>query len=126
MPPVDPPWENPMARPSENRTEQLRVRLTPAEMAQLKADAETAAVDISTIARAQLLNAPIPRRKRRKSLDHERLAKALIALGKVGTNLNQIAKVANTTGDLSHFRQAKQLKILLEEIRDEVREALTP
>ena len=50
----------------------------------------------------------------------------LLALGRLGTNLNQIAKVANGTGDLARFRDARLLKNLLEEIRDEVRAALAP
>ena len=115
-----------MARPSQNLTERLNLRLTPEEMAQLQRDADAAAVDISTIARAQLTNAPIPKRKYRRSADHEKLAEVLQQLGKVGTNLKQIAKVANSNGDLTHFRDAKLLKNLLEEIRDEVRAALTP
>ena len=115
-----------MARPSENRCETLRVRLTPEEMAQLKRDADIAAVSVSDVARAQLLSAPIPKRRYRKSADHEKLAEVLQQLGKIGTNLNQIAKVANSTGELTHFRNAKLLKNLLEEVRDEVRAALSP
>lgn len=115
-----------MARPSENRSEYLRVRLTPEEMEQLRRDADTAAVSVSDVARAQLLNAPIPKRKYRRSIDHERLAEVLQQLGKIGTNLNQLAKVANTNGDLTHVRNVRELKAELEAIRDEVRAALTP
>ncbi len=125
-PPVDPPRQKTMARPSEQRTEYLRVRLTPEEMEQLKRDADTAAVSLSDVARAQLLNAPIPKRKYRRSVDHERMAEVLQQLGKIGGNLNQLAKVANTTGDLSHVRNIRELKAELEAIRDEVRAALTP
>lgn len=120
------PPGNEMARPSENLTARLTIRMKPEELAQLQQDADTAAVDVTTMARAQILNAPIPKRKYRRSVDHEKLADVLQSLGKVGTNLNQIAKVANSNGDLAHFRDAKLLKNLLEEIRDEVRAALTP
>jgi len=120
------PQGNEMARPSENLSARITIRLKPEELAQLKADADSAAVDIATLARAQILNAPIPKRRYRRSVDHEKLADVLQALGKLGTNLNQIAKVANSTGNLTHFRDAKLLKNLLEEIRDEVRAALTP
>lgn len=115
-----------MARPSENRSEYLRVRLTPEEIEQLRRDADTAAVSVSDVARAQLLNAPIPKRKYRRSVDHEKLAEVLQQLGKIGGNLNQLAKVANTTGDLTHVRNMRELKSELEAIRDEVRAALTP
>jgi hypothetical protein len=115
-----------MARPSEGRTKYLRVRLTEAEYARLQSDADRAAVSVSDIARAQLLNANIPKRKPRKSADHTILTMVLHHLGKVGGLLNQIAKVANSTGDLTGFRDARLLKNLLEEIRDMVRAALTP
>lgn len=115
-----------MARPTENRCEVLKVRLTPEEMARLKEDAEIAAQTVSDVARAQLTNAPMPKRRYRKSVDHEKLAEVLQQLGKVGNNLNQIAKVANSTGSLSHFRDARLLKNQLEDIRDLVRAALTP
>lgn len=115
-----------MPRPSENRSEYLRVRLTPEEMEQLRRDADTAALSISDVARAQLLNAPIPKRKYRRSVDHERLARVLQQLGKLGTNINQLAKVANSNGDLRHIRDVRDLKAELETIRDEVRAALTP
>jgi hypothetical protein len=115
-----------MARPSQNLSERITIRLRPEEHARLKRDADTAAVDVATIARAQLLNAPLPKRKYRRSVDHAKLADVLVALGRIGTNLNQIAKVANSTEDTSHFTDAKLLKNLLEEIRDEVRAALAP
>jgi hypothetical protein len=115
-----------MARPSQNLSERITIRLRPEEHARLKRDADIAAVDVATVARAQLLNAPMPKRKYRRSVDHDKLADVLVQLGRLGTNLNQIAKVANTNGDLSQFRDAKLLKNLLEEIRDEVRAAIAP
>jgi len=115
-----------MARSSEKLSERITLRLRPEELSRLKRDADTAAVDVATIARAQLLNAPLPKRTYRRSVDHAKLADVLLALGRIGTNLNQIAKVANTNNDVSHFRDAKLLKNLLEEIRDEVRAALAP
>ena len=47
-------------------------------------------------------------------------------LGKLGTNINQIAKVANSNGDLAHYRTAREMKATLEAIRDEVYAALAP
>lgn len=115
-----------MPRKGENRTERLNIRLTKAEMEQLRRDADTAAVDISALARAQLLNAAIPRRKYRRSADHGLLGEVLKHAHKIGGNLNQIAKVANSNGDLTHYREAKRTRELVEEIRDMVRAALTP
>jgi hypothetical protein len=86
-------------------------------MEQLRRNADEAAVDLSTLARAQITGAPIPRRKRRVSVDTSILARVLVQLGRIGGNVNQIARVANTTGEL---------KSELEIIRAAVREALTP
>ncbi len=115
-----------MARPSKNLTERVTIRLSPDEMAKLRADADTAALDVSTVARSHLLNAPMPKKRYRRSVDHEKLADVLYQLGKIGTNLNQIAKVANSSANLARVRDVTFLKIILEEIRDKVRAALTP
>jgi hypothetical protein len=114
-----------MARPSQNLSKRITVRLTPDEYARLRRDADTAAVAVVALARSRFLNAPLPKRKSLRSVDHAKLADVLIALGKIGTNLNQIAKVANSTGDASVFRDAKLLKNLLEDVRDQVSAALS-
>lgn len=115
-----------MARPTQNLTARLNLRLTPQEKELLLQEADRAAVDVSTLARAQLAGAPIPRRARRCSADHTMLARVLAQLGKVGGNLNQIAKVANTYGDLAAVSATQELKAELALIRQMVRKALAP
>jgi Bacterial mobilisation protein (MobC) len=114
-----------MARPSANFSERITIRITPEDMARLKRDADLAAVDVTTIARAQFLNAPMPKRKYRRSLDHDKLAEVLIALGRIGTNLNQLSRIANGTGDLEGLKAAGLLMDMLEKIRDSVLSAIT-
>ena len=118
-----------MSRPRKTdplRTVVFRVRLTEGEFEQLTADADTAGVDLSTMARAQILGAPTPTRARRRSVDHETLGRVLAELGRIGGNVNQMAKVANQVGDLTSLRNAQAMTAELSAIRELVREALNP
>lgn len=115
-----------MGRPSKNLSKRITVRLTPEEHQRLQVDADVAAVEISTLARAQIVNAAIPRRARRKSADHQMLARVLTQLGRVGGNINQMAKVANATKDAAALRNVNWLKEEIARIRELVREALSP
>ena len=128
-PPLDPPPPKTMSRPRKTdplRTVVFRVRLTEGEFEQLTADADTAGVDLSTMARAQILGAPTPTRARRRSVDHETLGRVLAELGRIGGNLNQMAKVANQVGDLTSLRNGQAMTAELSAIRELVREALNP
>ena len=111
---------------SSRRSVVFRVRLTEEEFEGLKAAADSAAVDLSTMARTQILGSPPPPRARRRSSDHQALARILAELGRIGGNVNQIAKVANQVGDLSSFRNAQAVKAELAALRELVRSALLP
>lgn len=89
-------------------------------------DAQIAAVELSTFARARIMDGPIPRRARRVCIEDQKHADILIALGRLGTNLNQLAKVANATGNLPAVREIRKAKEALETIGDMVRDALHP
>jgi hypothetical protein len=115
-----------MARPSQKRTVVLRVRLTAEEYARLKHSADTAAVDISTLARAQIMDGPIPRRARRVSCDHTAFARAMGQLGHLGSNVNQIAKHINAAGDLTQFRRAVHLDTEITAMRQMLWDAIHP
>ena len=43
---------------------------------------------------------------------------AIVSLGRIGNNLNQLARLANTTGRLEH---SQQLKAVLDELLDAIR-----
>ena len=114
-----------MARPSEQRTERLNLRLTAAELARLQRDADTAAVELSTLARAVLLRAPIPRRARRRSPDHLILGQAIGALNSAGGNINQLIKLAQQTGDFVAYKLATADRAALATAVQKVIAALT-
>jgi hypothetical protein len=78
----------------------LRVRLSPDDASQIAAKAQAAEVSVSTYIRVATLGytretggerAP----RRQPSNDDVALAKVLAQLGKIGSNLNQLARAAN-------------------------------
>lgn len=110
---------------SETRKRQkvLRIRLTDLELAEIEAMADRAELTPASYARAVLLDAPAPRAKRRPAVDTAQVAKMLGELGKIGSNINQIAHQINAgTGTSSH---AIELALRdLSEIRTACMEAL--
>ena len=73
----------------------LQIRLTDAELAEIQALADRAELTPASYARAVLLDTPAPRARRRAAGDTVQVAKMLGELGKVGSNLNQLAHHAN-------------------------------
>ena len=78
------------------RTKTLQIRLTESEFEAIAEKAESALLTAPSYARHMLLDTPAPRARRRPSIEAETLARILAQLGKVGSNLNQLAKQANT------------------------------
>lgn len=105
------------------RNKVLQVRLTDAEFAQIEAMADRAELTPASFARSILLDAPAPRAKRRPAVDTAQVAKMLGELGKIGSNINQIAHQINAgTGTSSHAIESALRD--LSEIRTACMEAL--
>jgi hypothetical protein len=90
-----------MASGSEtrHRTNHLKLRLTDDERSTLDAAAERAGLSLSGWARSTLLNAPPVRQARRPPIERAELHLLLSQLGKLGSNVNQIARVLNGGGE---------------------------
>ena len=82
---------------SEKRKRQFRVtiRLDEAEHTQINDRAENAGLTLSGYFRSAVLNTPPPPQSRRPPVDRAELAKLLAAIGRIGNNVNQLARVAN-------------------------------
>ncbi|MDN3568717.1 plasmid mobilization relaxosome protein MobC [Paeniroseomonas aquatica] len=78
------------------------MRLTPAERAQLDELAERAGMTVSAYMRHQCLGSAGPRAVRRPPVERAALAQLLGQLGKVGSNVNQIARALNTDRPLAY------------------------
>jgi hypothetical protein len=89
------------SRKSEKRqrTDRLFVRLTPEEKAAFLDRAEKAGMASGAFARAVLAGNAGPRAQRRLPADAAALREVLGHLGKIGNNLNQIARYLHTGGN---------------------------
>ncbi|TXI24140.1 MAG: plasmid mobilization relaxosome protein MobC [Nitrosomonas sp.] len=92
---------------SETRQKTLMVglRATPAEYAELKQLAEREGLSVASYIRSRALAAPTTRARRRPPIEAQLLGNLLAQLGKIGSNLNQIARGINqgelvTQGDI--------------------------
>ena len=106
---------------SENRQRsgQIAFRVTHEERAQIEAAADAEELTIGSFVRAKILKKVVTKEVRRPSIDREILGRALGMLGKVGSNINQIAKHLNSGGNVPNAEIAKALNdvsILKEQI----------
>jgi hypothetical protein len=87
---------------SETRQRSLvgRMRCTAGEYAQLEAAAERAGMTIGAFMRHQCLGTSGPRATRRPPVERAALAQLLAHIGKASSNVNQIARVLNSGGDI--------------------------
>jgi hypothetical protein len=90
---------------SERRTAQLCLQLTPAERTQLDTGAREAGIHLSQYVRELCLrrsgDTPVVAGTRRNP-DARTLARELTA---IGNNLNQLARIANSTKAMPHLNQ---------------------
>lgn len=77
------------------RTAHLTIRFAPDERAAIDQKAERAGLTSGSYARQVLLGSPAPRQVRRPPVERKELARLLGELGHIGSNLNQIARIAN-------------------------------
>jgi hypothetical protein len=82
-------------RPTEERIKAVRVRLSAPERAALEAAADGAGLTLSGYIRGVVLGAPALRKARRPPVEKIDLARMLAQLGKIGSNLNQLAHAGN-------------------------------
>ncbi len=78
----------------------VSVRFLPDERAAVEANARSAGLSVAALLRAAALGTPGPRARRSPSIEIEALAQATAALNKVGSNLNQIARILNAAGSV--------------------------
>lgn len=81
------------------RTKDIRVRLTPDEYARVKLAADNTGLALGAFARAAMLDSPGPRATRKPPVARKELTRILGQLGKIGSNVNQIARAINSGDD---------------------------
>jgi hypothetical protein len=80
------------------RTRQVLVRLTEEEFTAASDKADRAGYPLATLFRLAALGHPGPRARRRPPADHKALRQLLGQSGRIGNNLNQIARHLNAGG----------------------------
>ena len=80
---------------SRQRSIVLTARFNEEEARTVRQMAEKTGLSVSALIRHALLNVPPPRRRRRPSVDQAAVAKLLGELGKIGSNINQLAHYAH-------------------------------
>jgi hypothetical protein len=80
---------------SRQRSIVLTARFNEEEARTVRQMAERSGLSVSALIRHALLNVPPPRRRRRPAVDQVAVAKLLGELGKIGSNINQLAHYAH-------------------------------
>jgi len=114
-----------MTHGSEKRARKrhLTVRLTDDERAAIDLAAEAAGLMPGSYARQVMLGGPAPRAVRKSPVERRELVRLLGELGKIGSNLNQIAKSLNTGVVVYEVEIAVALRAVMD-MRDAVMLAL--
>ena len=88
-----------MARPSgsdkRRRSHMFSIRFSRDEVARAQALCERAGLTLAALIRRALFGTQPPRAARRPTINHQAVARRLAQLGKIGSNLNQLARQAN-------------------------------
>ena len=102
----------------ENKTEQLLIRITPTEKKNIQAKAATAHMSVSGYI--------VKLSEDKKIIVAEKIPQLLYEFAKIGTNINQVAKIANTQKFVNNELLATvdekmdELKTLLQKILAEI------
>ena len=100
----------------ERRTAKVTVQLTPSERSQLDDAAQAAGTGLSEYIRRRCLQRQKDRQPVVAGTTRNPAAKALAdELRAIGNNVNQIARVANQTGDI---RRGNTLDVVLERLKE--------
>lgn len=117
------PWRG-RRRVADPRSQVVHIRCTPASHAAYMAAAAQAGLSLGAYFRALADSTPGPRAVRRPPVERAELARLLGELGKLGSNVNQIARAVNTTGDLPATDDLAAARLAIEAMRDAVMKAL--
>jgi hypothetical protein len=107
---------------SRQRNNAFKIALDDDELAEVEQKVQATGLSRSSYGRASLLGTPGPRAKRRPPVNAEALARATVALNKVGNNLNQIAHVLNAGGAIGMARDYLSTLAVVREAAAAIRE----
>jgi uncharacterized protein (DUF1778 family) len=109
---------------TRQRRQQLVIRCTDDERAGIAAAAERAGMTVGAFMRHQALGTAGPRAARRPVIQKMELAQVLGLLGRVGGNVNQLARAFNTDGTTPAPAAWATVSADMHEMRDALMRAL--
>jgi hypothetical protein len=118
------PWRG-RKRVKDARTKLIPpIRCTEVERAAIKAAADQAGLSVGAFLRASALGDAGPRAVRRPPIERKELARLLGHLGKLGSNLNQLAHAFNRNGRVPGLAELTAMRQHVGELRDALMKAL--
>jgi mobilization protein NikA len=117
------PWRG-RRRVNDAKTSFISVRCTAKDHAVIDENATRAGLSIGAYLRILALGTPGPRAVRRPPVERKELARLLGHLGKVGSNLNQLAHAFNRNGWVPAFAELNAMRQQVGEMRNALMTAL--
>jgi hypothetical protein len=117
------PWRG-RRRVSDAKTSFVALRCTAQERSAIDEAARQAGLSIGAYLRALALGNAGPRAVRRPPIERKELARLLGQLGKIGSNVNQLARAFNRGGRAPALAELAALRQEIVQIRDALMQAL--
>jgi len=117
------PWRG-RKRVEDPRAKFIALRCTTKERSIIDETATQAGLSVGAYLRALALGSAGPRAVRRPPVERKELAQLLGHLGKVGSNLNQLAHAFNRNGWVPAFAELNAMRRQVGEMRDALMTAL--
>jgi hypothetical protein len=111
-------------RVADARTQFIAVRCTITEHAAISEKANLAGLSVGAFLRGQALGSPGPRAVRKPPVERRELARLLGWLGKLGSNINQLARGFNHSGGLPGSSEILAIRREIGEMRAALLKAL--
>ena len=127
--PSDIPAPSPRRRSgseTRKRTRSINVRVTAQEAARLAGAADAAGLPVAGYLRSVALRKRAPRVVRLPLIERRDLAQVLGLLGRVGGNVNQVAKAFNTNATTPEAAELTAIRTDIRVMHDALMEALAP
>ena len=117
------PWRG-RRRVKDARNRLINLRCTDHEHAGITSAAELAGFSVGAFLRLLALGDSGPRAVRRPPAERAELSRLLGELGKIGSNVNQIAKAIHTTRNLPSWSELAEIKADIARMRAAILKAL--
>jgi hypothetical protein len=117
------PWRG-RRKVADPKSKIVPIRFSAEQYERLEEKASRAGLSIGTWARTILLGSPGPRAVKRPPVEKAELARLLGAIGKLGGNVNQIAKALNEGRDAPSLAELAEMRSDIAEMRAEIMVAL--